>query len=222
MADQTGSKGTFGWSSSAEQEPTNQNMWVLTVLWRGKKSVRARKDERFVAEVLTSPLGAVKDVSASGVCVSLGGRRRDVVRGRVMPVQLDTPNGRLEFLARVAWVRKTRQGCEAGFSLLDVKPPVAKLLRQLGKYGFVLPPSDATDPHEQPRIPPELCSVLEIRPDASDDEILHAYRRIAMAYHPDRNRSGDAAERFQQGAEAYRKIKAMRPGLLRRVRSQRP
>lgn len=197
-------------------------MWVLTVLCRGKKSVRPRKDERFVTEVLRSPLGEVKDISASGVCVAIGGRNRDVVRGRVIPLQLDTPAGRLEFLARVAWVRKTKQGREVGLSLLDVKPPDAKLLRQLGKYGFVIPPSDATDPHEQPRIPPELCSVLEIRPDATDDEILHAYRRIAMQYHPDRNRSGDAAERFQQGAEAYRKIKAMRPGLMRRVRSQRP
>jgi hypothetical protein len=199
-------------------------MWVLTVLLRGKKSVRPRKDERFVTEVLRSPLGEVKDISASGVCVAVGGRgrERDLVRGRIIPLQLDTPAGRLEFLARVTWVRKTRQGREVGFSLLDVKPPVAKLLRQLGRYGFVFPPSDSTDPHEQPRIPPDLCKILEIRPDASDDEILHAYRRIAMQYHPDRNRSGDAAERFQQGAEAYRKIKAMRPGLMRRVRSQRP
>jgi hypothetical protein len=197
-------------------------MWVVTVLWRGKKSVRPRKDKRFAAEVLTSPLGSVKDVSASGVCVVVAGRRRDLVRGRVMPLHLDTPNGRLDFLARVAWVRKTRQGSEVGFSLLDVKPHIARLLCQLGQFGFVPPPSDATDPHEKPEIPPELCRILEIQPDASDDEIFHAYRRIAMAYHPDRNSSGDAAERFQQGAEAYRKLKAMRPGLVRRARSQRP
>ena len=47
-------------------------MWVLTVLCRGKKSVRPRKDERFVTEVLRSPLGEVKDISASGVCVAIG------------------------------------------------------------------------------------------------------------------------------------------------------
>jgi DnaJ-domain-containing protein 1 len=125
----------------------------------------------------------------------------------------------MSFLARVAWVRKTRDGYKAGFSLLDVKPEVGRLLQQLGQFGFVLP-SEEADAHSLEGLPPELCRILEIDPHASDEEIFHAYRQIAMAFHPDRNAAGDAAERFQQAAEAYRKIKSIRPGLMRKTRSR--
>jgi len=111
------------------------------------------------------------------------------------------------------------RGYEAGFSLLDVKPHVARLLRQLGEFGFV-PASEEAAAQPLPRIPLELCRVLEIQPDATDEEIFRAYRRIALAYHPDRNPSGEAANRFQQGAEAYRKIKSMRPELMKRMRTK--
>src|SRR3954469_6397880 len=131
-------------------------MWMLTVFGRGKRSVRPRKGERFTAETLTSPLGRVKDVSASGVRIAARGRSRELVRGRVVPLELDTPNGRLSFLAQVAWVRKTREGYEAGFSLLDVKPHVARLLRQLGEFGFVPASDDAVAQPVAP-IPLELC-----------------------------------------------------------------
>ncbi len=41
-------------------------------------------------------------------------------------------------------------------------------------------------------------------PNATDDEIKEAHRRLAFAYHPDRNRGRqDSAERFQQIQEAY-------------------
>ena len=197
-----------------------KRMWLLTVLDRGTKSLRPRKDKRFIAETLTSPMGRVKDVSSSGVCIVGANRTRDLVRGKVTPIYLDTPHGRLSFIARVVWVRKTREGHEAGLSLLDVKPHVARLLRQLGELGFVPSNGDTQEP-VAPSIPPELCNALAIAPDATDDEIMRAYRQTAMAYHPDRNHAGDAAERFQRAAEAYRKLKSMRPNLMRLSLPQR-
>lgn len=46
--------------------------------------------------------------------------------------------------------------------------------------------------------------VLGVAPDADDDEIKRAYRRLALQDHPDRN-PGDAAaeERFKRATEAY-------------------
>lgn len=50
----------------------------------------------------------------------------------------------------------------------------------------------------------DLYRVLEISPGASNDEIKRAYRRLALRYHPDRNRAEAAAEdRFKEANDAY-------------------
>lgn len=45
--------------------------------------------------------------------------------------------------------------------------------------------------------------ILRVRRNATMAEIRKAYRKLAMQYHPDRNKEPDAAERFREISEAY-------------------
>lgn len=49
----------------------------------------------------------------------------------------------------------------------------------------------------------DYYKILGISKNASDDDIKKAYRRMALKYHPDKNKSQGAEEIFKEAAEAY-------------------
>ncbi len=49
----------------------------------------------------------------------------------------------------------------------------------------------------------DYYEVLGVPRDADAETIKKAYRRLALKYHPDRNKEADAAERFKEATEAY-------------------
>ena len=54
----------------------------------------------------------------------------------------------------------------------------------------------------------DFYEVLGVNRDADDKTIKSAYRKLAMANHPDRNPDDDAAaERFREASEAYEVLK---------------
>ncbi len=49
----------------------------------------------------------------------------------------------------------------------------------------------------------DYYEVLGVSRNASKDEVKDAYRKLAMQYHPDRNKTPDAEEKFKEISEAY-------------------
>jgi molecular chaperone DnaJ len=53
---------------------------------------------------------------------------------------------------------------------------------------------------------PDLYAVLGVGPQASDDEIKRAYRKLARELHPDVNKDPDAERRFKEISAAYQTL----------------
>ena len=49
----------------------------------------------------------------------------------------------------------------------------------------------------------DLYKALGVKKDATQDEIKKAYRKLALKYHPDKNKEKGAEDQFKRVTEAY-------------------
>jgi molecular chaperone DnaJ len=49
----------------------------------------------------------------------------------------------------------------------------------------------------------DYYEVLGVPKDASKEQLKSSYRKLAMQYHPDRNKAAGAEDRFKEISEAY-------------------
>ena len=48
--------------------------------------------------------------------------------------------------------------------------------------------------------------ILGLNSNASDEEVKRRYKKLALKYHPDKNKTPDASEKFQKISDAYNSI----------------
>lgn len=53
----------------------------------------------------------------------------------------------------------------------------------------------------------DYYKILGVSRDSTDDQIKKGYRKMALKYHPDKNKAPDAVEKFKEIAEAFEVLK---------------
>jgi hypothetical protein len=189
-----------------------------------------RVEARFNTDLLTTELGAVMDVSASGVRVRCGGGAVRVAAGDVMPLTLRSPGSDLTVVCRVVRVKKAglRGGAEVSLAFVHADAELRKAIQHLGRFGF-LPQSGQRNAaaagakpgaktggastagnarRRRPKPPlPDYYAVLGVGPDASQEQVRHAYHLLARQQHPDATRDERSAAAFQAITDAYRVLR---------------
>jgi DnaJ-domain-containing protein 1 len=182
-----------------------------------------RRTERHLTESLACDLGTVIDLSAAGMRVAFSGKPPLEV-GQSGKVRLRIPEGSLPVTGRAVWLRRTGfRKFEMGIEFFNVKRSISAALDSLARFGFLgmgtaasaggSPAGDGDRKkrgHAAVRATielPDYYRVLQVAPEASDDEIRDAFRSMARRFHPDVSKETDAQERFIQIHEAYDVLK---------------
>ena len=63
--------------------------------------------------------------------------------------------------------------------------------------------SETLDLRLQPTMGKDYYKILNVPRNASEEEVRKGYKKMALKFHPDKNKSPEAEDRFKEIAEAY-------------------
>lgn len=173
---------------------------------------------RHETDAVSCGLGSVLDLSGTGMRLGISGRC-SIKIGQIVPVKLKTPHGSVAVAARAVWRRRTGLlgGCQIGFNFDGIKPSQAVALATIARFGFIAPDGvqqagagegvesvgQSPSAIEANIIMAEYYERLGLDPEATAQDIKHAYRQLARKYHPDVAPGEDNQRKFVELREAY-------------------
>ncbi|MCB9845700.1 MAG: DnaJ domain-containing protein [Phycisphaeraceae bacterium] len=200
------------------------------------QGIEGRRDVRYPTDGYSCPLGAVLDVSASGLRLR-STKKPEAAVGDVISLAVRSSRQLLTVSGRIAWIRRKglrNASYEIGVRFADQREGIRHAVEQFARVGHVdtkgtgpLKPEDGPshagerntpNPTSEPApsqnsVPAaaieveDLYALLEIDSTATGEDIRRAYRALALRYHPDRSPGEASAERFDRAAKAYRVLK---------------
>lgn len=168
---------------------------------------------------VSCPLGEVVEMSSCGIRIVCSGRP-PVRRGDACTLRIGGLDGSVNVEARLVWMR--RRGFRhftLGFEFVGTGPALTRALESVALYGIFsdgepakarsakcspagehpagAPPTGSRPKRAQAEVMlPDLYALLEVNPDATLEEINHAFRNLARHCHPDVSSDPASTQRF--------------------------
>jgi len=176
-----------------------------------------RAAPRQSTDTLSCPLGDVLDISVTGVRIRCDAKPPFSI-GAVTTIKFAFNGGKLAVSVQERWRKRKglRGGHEIGLMFVNNSPNVMNAIESLVKFGFLCPDAVAGErPRPKPKSKdkpklrvsvdlPDYYAVLNVPPDADEQRVHTAYRKLARQYHPDANKDPGAPARFISICEAYK------------------
>jgi len=174
----------------------------------GAKAFQIRDHARYQTFGVRCNHGEVCDLSATGMRFRVHGRP-GFTKGDVQRFVVESGGQKLHLTGQIVWVKRKglfSRDHEAGVHFVNLKPAHQRAIEEFAVNGFVntdAPQPAASRASVSVEIP-DLYAIMGIARDASQEEIVATYRRLAKELHPDVTDEPDAEEQFAVVGKAYR------------------
>ncbi len=182
-----------------------------------------------MTESVHCELGALQDLSATGVCVFTRGKPPCKI-GQIIPIRLRCTQGAVDLQGKIVRIRRAGlRTYDVGIEFVNLSTKLRSALASLAEFGFIGAKTTTeeaeSDTKSRPRLTskaakstangdpskmvmasadlPNYYAVLGLNNDASVSEIQAAYRALVRQYHPDVAPGEENLERFLDIKRAY-------------------
>ena len=182
-----------------------------------------RRAERHENSALSCQIGAVVNISSSGMKIKCEGKPPIKV-GQIIDTKLDSGSQRVSVQASVIWLkRRGFKSFNVGMKFINMKNSLKAAIESLAKFGYIdleaavrqkQPKSDGPGKgHSKPPIKapvelPDYYAILGVRHDATASQIKKAYHKLAREYHPDSIKSDAFTAKLTEVNQAYSALRS--------------